>query len=636
MNAAVKRLAADKTRFDEQKSELIKGVEAKYAKILEERYLMFRRRVEEVRNSLNAQMMEAEVSVLESFKRLVASVGGPAEEQERAIAELKSTISEMTAKSVSGLVESAKKLQKSSRSKDRHIRYCLRKLFGSTSEKVHDDEVLSLVDSVLEGNGLEVSDKLLKEYRAAKEVVVQVKSLMELKRLAKESERPKDIGEDDPESECRMVDAAYIRSLPQHGAPVVLYPREYLKDPSRYVEIKKQSGRDAHYELVLTPEKHEPMRYELPVFVEKGNPDAVSIQAKVEDYRPYPKSFASPELVGKMEVERFADCDPIYTQEKRYERNGFNITRQLMDKLHARTCDLLEPLFDLHYYDVIKGEYLLGDGSPVRIVNTETHKCDKHYMAHVVCLDKNAALFNVGSRVDMDGNILSHGLASEDLELLCKDMTNAKAFEKDGYSGWSKWLKKNGITECACNAHARREFEELKAEDPLPSRIGLGFYTLLNMVEQYIKAEGLTGKRRKDIRMGQEKPIWTAFVSWVSAEYDQHPKGSAISGAFGYLLKRRKELMAYLKIPMMPIDNNACERGFKPLVKGRKTSLFFQNLMGAWRASMMYSFFETCAMNHLNPQQWLTYVLNNIKTTPADRLPNLLPQNFDKSLLKLV
>lgn len=41
-------------------------------------------------------------------------------------------------------------------------------------------------------------------------------------------------------------------------------------------------------------------------------------------------------------------------------------------------------------------------------------------------------------------------------------------------------------------------------------------------------------------------------------------------------------------------------------------------------------------MNNLNPQQWLTYVLDNIKTAPADQLPNLLPQNFDKSLLKLV
>ena len=54
--------------------------------------------------------------------------------------------------------------------------------------------------------------------------------------------------------------------------------------------------------------------------------------------------------------------------------------------------------------------------------------------------DHGLTLFNVGSRVDMDGNILSHGLAAEDLELLCKDMTNANAFGKDGYSGGSKWL----------------------------------------------------------------------------------------------------------------------------------------------------------------------------------------------------
>ena len=636
VDAALKRLAADRARFDEEKSELIKGVEVKYEKLLEERDLMFQRKIDEIRTSLDARMVDAEEAAIESAKRLLESVGGTAEDQERVISEVKSTLSELKATSVAGLVEVAKKMHQSGKSKERHLRYCLRKVFGSTSEKLHDDEALSLVDSVLECKGLETSDKLQKAYKAAKEVAIRIKTLTELKRLAKESERSKEAGEEMPGSDCQMVDTEYLRSLPQHGAPIVLYPDEYLKDPSRYVEIKKQSGRDAHYELLVTPEKHEAMKYELPVFVEKGNPDATPIQARVEDYRPYPKSFASPELVSKMEVERFVDCDPIYTQEKRHERNGINLSRQLMDKLHARTCELLEPLFDLHYYDVVKGEYLLGDGSPVRIVNTETHKCDKHYMAHVVCLDKNAAVFNLGSRVDMDGNILSHGRASEDLELLCKEMTNAKAFEKDGYAGWSRWLKKNGITECGCNAHSRREFEESRAEDPLPSGIALGFYALLNMVEHYIKAEGLTGKRKKDIRMELEKPIWTAFVSWATAEREQHPKGSAISGALDYLLKRRKELMAYLKIPMMPIDNNACERGFKPLVKGRKTSLFFQNLMGAWRASMMYSFFGTCSMNNLNPQQWLTYVLDHIKTTPEERLPNLLPQNFDKDLLKLV
>lgn len=51
---------------------------------------------------------------------------------------------------------------------------------------------------------------------------------------------------------------------------------------------------------------------------------------------------------------------------------------------------------------------------------------------------------------------------------------------------------------------------------------------------------------------------------------------------------------------------------------------------------VMCSSFETCSMNHLNPKHRLTYVLNNLKTTQEDQLLNLLPQNFDKTLLKLV
>ena len=39
VDAALKRLAADRARFDEEKSELIKGVEVKYEKLLEERDL---------------------------------------------------------------------------------------------------------------------------------------------------------------------------------------------------------------------------------------------------------------------------------------------------------------------------------------------------------------------------------------------------------------------------------------------------------------------------------------------------------------------------------------------------------------------------------------------------------------------
>lgn len=108
---------------------------------------------------------------------------------------------------------------------------------------------------------------------------------------------------------------------------------------------------------------------------------------------------------------------------------------------------------------------------------------------------------------------------------------------------------------------------------------------------------------------------------------------SAISGVLWYLLKRREELMEYLKITSIPIDNDACERGLRPLVNGRKTFLFFQNLMGAWLASMRYSFFDTCSINHLKHQ--LDVCIDQYQDHTG-RLPYLLLQNFDKSYLKLV
>ncbi len=148
VDAALKRLAADKAKFDEERSELVKGIEVKYEKLLEE----------------------------------------------RVISEVKSTLSELKATSVAGLVEVAKKMHQSGKSKERHLHYCLRKVFGSTSEKLHDDEALSLVDSALECKGLETSDKLQKAYKAAKEVAICIKTLTELRCLAEESERSKEAG----------------------------------------------------------------------------------------------------------------------------------------------------------------------------------------------------------------------------------------------------------------------------------------------------------------------------------------------------------------------------------------------------------------------------------------------------------
>ena len=55
---------------------------------------------------------------------------------------------------------------------------------------------------------------------------------------------------------------------------------------------------------------------------------------------------------------------------------------------------------------------------------------------------------------------------------------------------------------------------------------------------------------------------------------------------------------------------------------------------GVGRADTFYSFFGTCKRWYIDPQSWLTFVINNINDTKTTQLKELLPQFIDKALLK--
>ena len=47
------------------------------------------------------------------------------------------------------------------------------------------------------------------------------------------------------------------------------------------------------------------------------------------------------------------------------------------------------------------------------------------------------------------------------------------------------------------------------------------------------------------------------------------------------------------------------------------------------RAAMMYSLFGACKVLDKNPERWLCHVLNNIDSTPKDKLYTLLPEFWE-------
>ncbi|SHN41846.1 Transposase IS66 family protein [Chitinophaga sp. CF418] len=84
----------------------------------------------------------------------------------------------------------------------------------------------------------------------------------------------------------------------------------------------------------------------------------------------------------------------------------------------------------------------------------------------------------------------------------------------------------------------------------------------------------------------------------------------------------------YVNDGMLHPDNNPCERNIRPVALGRKNFLFAGSEKGAQRLAMLYSLIGTCAMNNVNPFEWLKDVFDRINNHPVNRLNELLPHNW--------
>ena len=67
------------------------------------------------------------------------------------------------------------------------------------------------------------------------------------------------------------------------------------------------------------------------------------------------------------------------------------------------------------------------------------------------------------------------------------------------------------------------------------------------------------------------------------------------------------------------------ERGMRSIALGRKNYLFMGSDRGGRSAAIAYTLIETAKLNKVDPQAWLTDVLNRIADHKINRIDELLP-----------
>jgi len=405
-------------------------------------------------------------------------------------------------------------------------------------------------------------------------------------------------------------------ALPDH-LPVVEITLEPEEDTTGMVRI----GTEVTEELDYTPATLHINRTIRPKYMTKEDEKGCQRQVIAELNRPIHKCIASAALLAMIFTDKFIFHLPYYRIQQRMGQMGVPIPTSTFESWVKLGAELIKPLYAVHRLYVFSEIYQQIDESPIKVLDK-----DKPGTTHQGYMWVRYA--------PLSKSVLFQYYKGRSAHEPLRDLSTFKGYiQTDGYSGYTHLAETQGITHLSCWAHARRYFDKALANDQQRASNVLKLIQLLYAIEALAREDGMTHKQRHVLRLEKSLPIINEIGAYIYNERSKVLPKSPIGVAFEYCANRWISLQNYLKDGILEIDSNLIENAIRPLAIGRKNYLFAGNHEAAENMAMFYSFFGTCKKNNIDPQKWLTYVINNINESKASKLKGLLPQFIDKNLL---
>ena len=184
------------------------------------------------------------------------------------------------------------------------------------------------------------------------------------------------------------------------------------------------------------------------------------------------------------------------------------------------------------------------------------------------------------------------------------------------------------IVRAACNAHARRKFEDAKDYPADRHRWMQWFQELYDLETQ---AKKLSAEERLKLRQTEARAVWNQMEAELVAIDDRTkqvvlPK-SELRKALNYTGNHWQELTRYLDDASLPMDNNECEQLMKQVAIGRKNWMFAGSVAGGERTAGFMTLVSSAHRNDLDVWTYVNDVLTRILAGQTDYAP-LLPWNW--------
>ena len=159
----------------------------------------------------------------------------------------------------------------------------------------------------------------------------------------------------------------------------------------------------------------------------------------------------------------------------------------------------------------------------------------------------------------------------------------------------------------------------------------IGQMRQLYQLERELK--DVTPDQRRQGRLQKAPALWLAMkrrAEVIRANPRVLPK-STLGKAVRYLLNEYTALVGYLRDGRFEIDSNLVENDVRPSAVGKRRWLFIGHPNAGWRSAVIYTIIQSCRRYGINPQEYLTDVLQRLPSMTSSQVRDLLPDQWCKA-----
>ena len=334
--------------------------------------------------------------------------------------------------------------------------------------------------------------------------------------------------------------------------------------------------------------------------------------------QPIPQGMVGPGLLAHIVLSKYEHHLPLYRQEKIFQQQyGVELSRKTMGSWVEQVAELLKSVYRAMREDLIKGNYLQADETPIRYLDPDIKgKSQQGYLW-------------VYSRPGQDVVFvwaLSRG-AQEPKQLLEKFQGK---LQTDGYAAYESLAKqREDIILIGCWAHVRRNFVEAVPENKVAAWFVLQI-GLLYRVESQLRDSHAGPHLRAAVRAWQSQPVLKRLQKAMELVRGRTLPQGRLGQALEYALSRWPSLTRYVEDGVLEIDNNLIENAIRPSALGKKNWLFIGHPSAGERSAVIYSLLGSCRRHGINPFDYLKDLLTRLPAAKITEIAKFTPAAWAK------